>query len=119
MTRPESAMSATSFDLATLAREMRGEDAYLRDGHTARTLLREPDLRSVLIVMNAGARIAEHRADDTACILTFSGHVRLGLPGRVADLPAGQLLVLQRGLRHDVEAVAESALLLTLGWKQK
>jgi quercetin dioxygenase-like cupin family protein len=112
-------MKGTSFDVATVAAEMRGEAAYLRDGHTARTLLREPDLRVVLLVMNAGARIAEHRADETACIFTFSGHVRLGLPERVADLPAGRLLVLERGLRHDVEAVAESALLLTLGWKEK
>ena len=69
--------------------------------------------------MKAGARLAEHRAKDTASIHTLSGHVRLRLLKKVADLPAGQLLVLERGILHDVEAVVESAFLLTLGWEAK
>lgn len=105
------------FDLAAVDSELRKEDAYQRDGHTARTLVRKPDLRIVLIVMKTGARIAEHHADETACVHAVSGHVRLRLPDQVAQLAAGQLLVIERGLKHDVEAVAESAFLLTLGWR--
>jgi quercetin dioxygenase-like cupin family protein len=45
--------------------------------------------------------------------------VRLHLPEEVVDLPAGRLLVVERGRRHDVEAVDESAFLLTLGWQVK
>jgi hypothetical protein len=45
--------------------------------------------------------------------------VRLRLPERIDDLPAGRLLILERELLHDVEAVAESAFLLTLGWQAK
>jgi quercetin dioxygenase-like cupin family protein len=74
-------------------------------------------MRVVLVVMNVGARLAEHRANETASIQALRGHVRLKLPDRTADLAAGGLLVLERGLRHDVEAVAESTFLLTLGWK--
>jgi quercetin dioxygenase-like cupin family protein len=107
------------FDLAAVDAELRHDDAYVREGHTARTLLRESDLRIVLVVMKAGARIGEHRAKDTASVHTLKGHVRLRLPEKVAELPAGQLLVLERGLLHDVEAVAESAFLLTLGWAAK
>jgi quercetin dioxygenase-like cupin family protein len=95
---------------------MRGEDAYRREGHTARTLVREEDMRIVLVVMSAGARIKEHRANETVSIQALRGQVRLRLPDRTADLPAGRLLVLERGLPHDVEAVSESAFLLTLGW---
>ena len=95
---------------------MQQETAYLREGHTARTLVREPDLRIVLVAMKAGARIAEHRADETASVHALRGHVRLRLPDKVVDLPAGRLLVLEKGLRHDVEAMQDSAFLLTLGW---
>lgn len=119
MTKPQSTSGGPIFDLAAIDREMRREDAYQREGHTARTLVREPDIRIVLIVMKASARIAEHRADETASIHALSGHVRLQLPEKTADLPAGRMLVLERGLRHDVEAVTESAFLLTLGWKEK
>jgi len=33
------------------------------------------------------------------------------------EMPPRGLLVLEKGLRHDVEATEESAFLLTLGWK--
>jgi quercetin dioxygenase-like cupin family protein len=117
MSKPETINRGAVFDLAAIDVELRREDAYERDGHTARTLVREDDIRIVLIVMRAGARIAEHRANETASIHALSGHVRLRLPGRDAELLAGRLLVLERGLRHDVEAIAESAFLLTLGWQ--
>ena len=119
MTKAEATSNGPIFDIAATELEMRREDAYVREGHTARTLVREPDLRILLVVMKAGARIAEHQAKDTASIHVLTGHVRLRLPEKVADLPAGRLLVLERALRHDVEAVEESAFLLTLGWEAK
>jgi quercetin dioxygenase-like cupin family protein len=113
---PETAQE-TFFDLAAIDEELRKGDAYQREGHTARTLVRRPDLRVVLVVMKAGARIAEHHADETATVQALRGSIRLRLPDRAAELTAGSLLVLERGVKHDVEAVAESAFLLTLGWR--
>jgi quercetin dioxygenase-like cupin family protein len=36
--------------------------------------------------------------------------------GRTFDLPAGRVLALERGVPHDVVAVEEGALLLTIAW---
>lgn len=119
MSRPGPVRQGAVFDLATIDAELRREEAYQREGHTARTMVRDDDMRIVLVVMRAGARIAEHRANDTASIHAVSGHVRLRLPDNTAELPAGHLLVLERGVRHDVEAVTESAFLLTLGWQAR
>lgn len=105
------------FDLAAIDSELRKGEAYMREGHTARTLTRKPDLRILLVVMKAGARIAEHRANETASVFALSGHVRLRLPDETADLAAGRLIALEPGLPHDVEAVVDSAFLLTLGWR--
>lgn len=118
MSKPESTAGGALFDLVTADREMRHEEAYTREGHTARTLARERDLRIVLVVMKATARIAEHHAKETVSIQALSGHLRLRILNKVVELPAGQLLVLEGGLRHDVEAVLESAFLLTLGFSQ-
>ncbi len=84
------------FDPAAIASELRAADAYAREGHTARTLLREDDLRIVVIAMKAGARMGEHQANETAAIHALSGHVRLHLPDETTDVRAGQLLVLAR-----------------------
>lgn len=126
MPRPESAELGVIFDLAAIAQEMRGEEAYAREGHTARTLVREPDLRVVLIVMRAGSRIPEHTVNGTASIQTLAGFLRLHLPrlprqreDRIVDLPIGRLLVLEPGDEHGVEAAADSVVLVTFGWTGK
>lgn len=114
MTGPMKTERGDVFALASIDRELRAEEAYEREGHAARTLVREADLRVVLIVLVAGARIPEHRAQATTSILALTGHVKLRLPDRLVDLTAGQLLVLDPGLPHDLEAASESAVLLTL-----
>ena len=109
------AVQGALFDIVDIAREIRAEAAYAHEGHTARTLIREADLRILLVVMRAGSIMKEHRVAETASIHAVTGHVRLHLPDRVADLSTGRLLVLEPGLPHDVEALQESTLLLTLG----
>jgi quercetin dioxygenase-like cupin family protein len=118
MTKPVHPDHGAIFDVAILDRELRQEEAYAREGHTARTLVREPDLRVVFMAIKAGGRVAEHRAQETTSLHVLSGHVRLVLSDRAVDLSAGQLLVLGRDLPHELEAVVDSACLLTLGWNQ-
>ena len=103
------------YDLAAIDTELRAADAYAREGHTARTLVRELDVRLVVVVMKAGARMADHRANETATIHVLTGQVRLQLPDRSPELSAGQLLVLEAGVQHEVEAITDCSFLLTLG----
>jgi quercetin dioxygenase-like cupin family protein len=115
MTEPSSPERGVTFDITSIAEGMRSDAAYVRGGHTARTIVREPDLRIVVVAMRAESVIKEHKADDTASIQTISGNIQLRLPDRVVELPMGCLLVLERGLVHNVEALVESTFMLTLG----
>lgn len=116
---PTTPTDGVTFDFAGLTNELHAEDAYEREGKTARTLIREEDLRLVLVALKAGGSIAEHSAKATATVHTISGHVQLKLPERVVDVRAGQVLVLGKGLPHDVTAAVDSVFLLTLGWSGK
>lgn len=107
---------AVTFDLASVARELRAEEPYLREGQAARTLLRTPDLRIVVVALKSGKTISEHHASVTASVQTLSGHVRLQLPKQSIDVVEGQLLMMGAGLPHDVHAETDSTFLLTLGW---
>ena len=115
-TPPTSPDHGATFDLEAVAEELRAEEQYVDEGQASRTLIRASDLRMVLVVLEAGKTISEHHAKVTASVQTLSGHIRLQLPERSVDVPAGQILVMEAGLAHDVYAESESAFLLTLGW---
>lgn len=116
--RPTEQMAATAmaFDLAAELEGLHRERSWTTGERNGKTLVREPDFRVVLTAMRAGTRLAEHEADARLSIQTVAGHLRLHLPGRVVDLPANHLLAPDSSVRHEVEAIEDSALLLTLAW---
>jgi quercetin dioxygenase-like cupin family protein len=104
-------------DLLQEIENLHKEDAWLQStGPSSKTLVKHPDLRVVLIAMRKNMRMSEHKTTATISVQTLAGHICLRLPDRTADLPMGQLLVLDQGVRHDVEAVEDSAFLLTMSW---
>jgi quercetin dioxygenase-like cupin family protein len=84
-------------------------------GHSARTIVKNDGLRVVLIAFEAGGRVLEHKTAGYLSIQTIAGHVRVGASGRSIDLKPGHLLALDHDEPHDVQAVEDSAVLLTIG----
>ena len=104
------------FDLEREIAQLHEEEAWVRTGRNSKTLVKQPDLRIVLMAMKKGGHLEKHSADARVSIHTITGHVTLRLAGQTVDLPRGQLLVLDRALEHDLDALEESAILLTLCW---
>ncbi|MCA9630815.1 MAG: hypothetical protein KC766_24265 [Myxococcales bacterium] len=96
--------------------ELRSEVAFKKEGRAARTLMRAPDLRVVLVALKEGAPIAQHRIDASAVVQVVSGVVRLHWASGSATLERGECAMLVAGLEHDAVAVVDSALLLTFPW---
>jgi quercetin dioxygenase-like cupin family protein len=106
-----------SFDLGAEIERLRGEDAW-QGGRNSKTLVKHSDFRVVLTVLKRNARLHEHKAAGRISVQTVVGHIRMHVQDRVIDLPAGHLLALERTLPHDVEAVEDSAFLLTIAWPE-
>jgi len=104
------------FDLAAETRQLRREAPWKNTSRNAKTLVKYPDLRIVLIAMKAGARLEGHKTDESISIQALTGKLRLHLPEQAVELPAGKLLTLGRSLPHDVEALEDSSFLLTISW---
>src|SRR5579863_6172929 len=112
--------SVLQFNLASELAQLRRDQSLLSPtGRSSRTLVKYPDLRIVLIAMKANTRMHEHTAAGRISVHTLNGHIRLHLPERVVDLPAGSLLALDQSVSHDVEASEDSAILLTLSWPRE
>ena len=114
--RPPHALaeSVATFNLMAELEQLRREAAWQRGDRNAKTLYKDADEQLVLTAMKAGTTLREHRAAGRIVIQTITGRLRVGLTDRTVDLPAGHLLVLEPNLPHDVEAVEESAFLLTI-----
>ena len=106
----------STFDLAAELADLRRSARPGRHGVHARTLVKQSDLRAVLVALEPGGRLAEHHAPGSITVQVLVGRLRFGAAGRVVDLAAGQLLTLSGAIAHEVEATEESAFLLTIAW---
>jgi quercetin dioxygenase-like cupin family protein len=100
--------------------QLRREDSWQREtGRSSKTLAKYPDFRIVLILMKSGTRMRQHKAEGRISIQQLKGQVCIHLADRKVTLSTGHLLVLDCGVLHDVEALEESALLLTISWRRQ
>ncbi len=103
------------FDLLSEIAEAEQQKPWA-SGIYSRTLFKKPDLRVVLILMEAAAQIKEHHADGTSSLYMLKGRIRYSTQGQIYDLRVGSLFTLGASIKHSVEAMEGSAFLLTLSW---
>jgi quercetin dioxygenase-like cupin family protein len=106
------------FDLPAEIHRLHAEPTW-NTGQNARTLIKYDDLRVVLIALATEARMKEHKTDGRVSIQLLSGHIQLRASERTFNLRTGGLLALDHGVSHDVHALEESALLLTIAWPRR
>lgn len=103
------------FDLPAEVHRLQAETTW-STGHNARTIIKYDDVRVVLTVLQIGSKIPEHKTDGRISVHVLSGHIQLRASGRTFSLRAGGLLALDHGVPHGIEALEESAFLLTIAW---
>ncbi len=112
---PPTAGPFMEFDLPAEIHRLHAETTW-STGHNARTLIKYDDFRVVLIALQAGARLPTHKTEGRISIHVLSGHVQVKAAERTFSLRPGSLLALDQGVPHDIQALEESAFLLTLAW---
>jgi quercetin dioxygenase-like cupin family protein len=101
--------------LDALARQQMELAVSAGGGHAADTVFggHEKVLRQTVVGMKAGARLAEHENPGEATVLILHGRVRLSAADQSWDAVGGDLLIVPDS-RHSLEALEDSALLLTV-----
>jgi quercetin dioxygenase-like cupin family protein len=83
-------------------------------GRSARTLVKEGPLRLTLVMLRAGGHIAGHKAGGPITVHVLNGDIRFHAVGQDHRLAAGDLLVLNAGVEHEVDSDAGGTFLLTV-----
>src|SRR5687767_11829796 len=98
-------------DLRAVARELAAAGPARR-GQRQRALYSYGRLTVALFTFEPGAGLPDHVAAGVVTINVLDGRLRVKCGDVGHDLPAGKLLVLAPGVRHDVLAEAQSTMLL-------
>lgn len=104
------------FDLNAEAASLDAQESRPKQNEPRKTsmLVKHPELRIALVTMLAGTTWDDHKTDARISVQPLRGQIKFKTSGSTVDLSAGQLLILDPGVPHSVEAVEESAFLLTL-----
>lgn len=85
-------------------------------GHA--TALTHPDMRVVVLTFSAGHLLKEHKAPFPLLMQALDGELLVRAAGQETRLVPGAILRMDAALPHEVEAVGESRLMLTLVTKR-
>jgi quercetin dioxygenase-like cupin family protein len=111
--RPHAAQ-LVHFRIAEQVDRLKREPAWLSGSRNAITLVKERSLRVVLTVLKKGTQLQEHQTGGPFTLQVVSGLVRVRASGSTLDMAPGAVVALERGIVHEVEALEETAFLLTL-----
>ena len=100
-------------DLGTALTELHGDNAEWKS-RGAITLVKEGGMSLVLTHLHAGASLQEHAARGPATVQVLDGRVRMQIGDESIEVPAGRVVAFKGSVRHKVEAIEDSALLLTI-----
>lgn len=117
---PELANEVIRHEIGTELKKLEEAPSWQREsGRSAETLVKYEEFRIILVRMKPGSYMSHHRAEGPISIHGLHGKIRVHLPDdRTEELKEGDLLTLDRGLEHDVEALEDSAFLLTIAWPE-
>lgn len=102
------------FDLNRALSELRAEAHAAKHGHRQKTIFHRAPVAKVLFAFDAGGALANHSAHGLVTIHVLEGHLIVQADGHDYELKAGQILILNPDVPHDVRASEASAMLLTV-----
>jgi quercetin dioxygenase-like cupin family protein len=113
------AAKVISFDVRYEADVLLGEARYLPDRRSTKTLIHLPHIRVTLTAACAGVSTGWHRAHAPVSIQCLSGLARLHTREQEIELREDLLATLDSEVEHDLEALTDTALLLTFSWTSR
>lgn len=102
------------FELAGEAARLRAEPRPAKDGHRQIVLFRQDPVSLVLFDFEAGGFLVDHVAEGVVTIQVLSGRAEVRTPDAEHVVPAGNLLVLRPGVKHDLATPVATQVLVTV-----
>jgi quercetin dioxygenase-like cupin family protein len=102
---------------AEIAR-LKGEPAWADNDRHGSSLVKGDGINVALIMLKKGAKMQEHHTRAPITVNVIEGRINLIAKGKTQPLTPGMIAALDRAIEHSIEALEESAIVLTVGGEQ-
>lgn len=102
------------FDLKDELAQLKEDPEWHQRHRNAVTLVKEPHLSVVLVALQKGTRLEPHKTQGPFTLHVINGSVRMQLEKETRMIKPGELIAIEQDIAHEVEALEESAMLLTI-----
>lgn len=103
-----------AIDLAKMLEELRAEAHPAKNGHRQIAVFQWGPVTEVLFAFEPGGEMPGHSAPGLVTIHVLEGRLNVRAAGQDHALNAGNVLILNPGVPHDVRSPEVSAMLLTI-----
>ncbi|MGB8684008.1 MAG: hypothetical protein WCD12_14065 [Candidatus Binatus sp.] len=107
-----------SVDIKAEIARLKSERAWADNDRHGSSLVKGDGINVALIMLKKGAKMQEHHTRAPITVQVIEGKINFVAKGKSQVATAGTLIALDRAIEHSVEAVEESALVLTVGGEQ-
>jgi quercetin dioxygenase-like cupin family protein len=99
---------------AEIAR-LKSEPAWASGDRHGTSLVKGDGINVALMLVKKGAKLQEHHTKAPITVHVLEGRINFIAGAKPHPLTAGMLLALDRAISHSIEALEDSALILTVG----
>ena len=103
-----------TFDLPAILGNLKQEPTWRTAGRNAMTLVKQPIFRIVLVALKSGTAIGAHETESPITVQVIESRLAIQVGADEFVIGAGELLIVQPGLRYTMRAQDDCAFLLTL-----
>ena len=103
-----------AFAIAEEISKIKADQRSSNQGKRSAVLAKNEHLRIVLAVLAKGEALQEHETEGQITVTVVQGAIRFDALNERVTLSAGGLLTLRPGIRHSVEALEDSAFVITV-----
>ena len=97
---------------------LKSEPAWADNDRHGSSLVKGDGINVALMMLKKGARLQEHHTRAPITVQVIEGKINFVAKGKSQIATVGTIVALDRAIEHSVEALEESAIVLTVGGAQ-
>ena len=100
-------------DIPSYINQIKDEKAWEKNDRNGITVFKSSNITQVITVLHQGSAIKDNELDEYLSVQVLSGNIRVSTPEGDIDAIKHQMITFHPHVKHSLEALSESIILLT------